>query len=557
MNRKTRIVPPGHPQFRGMAGGQDLVQVLQGIDNRLQGLAAREQAGEDVAAERDALEREKAQIADAQRGGATTTEDMTELQRLRAAQQETTERAAAREVVEQVLSAQQQEERDRAERMRRYAAEEVSKTLAGGALRDTVGEVLRDTREPSRAANEYTTPEAAAALAAGTGGALGALSAPDADRSGGLAVQDRHSLSVQGISREAKSMVESKSFVTFFKSVLDMKDGWASEAQRQFLLECRSKAMAEGTDTAGGFLVHPEWMADILPLLRAQAVVLRANPRQQPFAKQMNQTSVSAGAAAFYTLENARIPTSELTLAEAPLLTPKNLTAMVPISRYLLEDASPEAEQMIRDELAEVLALRGDLAFLQGTGTGGEPLGFKNVVGVTSNPIAPGANGFQPTLAQFRRIVAALDEQNGQMFRPVWFFNPKVITYLNTLQEMSGGQPTGRLLSDAGYITVADDRRSGVFDGIPYFATNQIPTNITLGTGTTTYALLVNMAEAIVGLSKALEVAVSTEASYTTDGGATWQSAFQQNQALFRAIERHDIAHRRPSQIIVQNGILY
>ena len=32
------------------------------------------------------------------------------------------------------------------------------------------------------------------------------------------------------------------------------------------------KTMAEGTDSAGGFLIHPQWMADILPLLRAHAV---------------------------------------------------------------------------------------------------------------------------------------------------------------------------------------------------------------------------------------------------------------------------------------------
>lgn len=58
------------------------------------------------------------------------------------------------------------------------------------------------------------------------------------------------------------------------------------------------------------------------------------------------------------------------------------------------------------------------------------------------------------------------------------------------------------------------------------------------------------------GRNQDLEVAVSTEASYSTDGGATWQSAFQQTQALFRAVERHDFAHRRQSQVVIQNGVL-
>jgi HK97 family phage major capsid protein len=313
----------------------------------------------------------------------------------------------------------------------------------------------------------------------------------------------------------------------------------------------RQKALAEGTPSAGGVLVPREYMDDLLGLLREQAVVRRANPRSQRFQKEMYQTSVSTGATAFYTQENAQIPISEESFAEAPLLTPKNLTALVPASNYLLRDAA-EAEDFVRADLAEVLALREDLAFLRGTGTLGEPRGFRNIVGITLDPLAPGASGIQLSLANIRRIRAVFRSQNAGAVRPTWFFNPEFLTYLETLEEMSGGSPTGRTLLDAETITYNDEgMTSGRFDGVPFFSTTQLP-NGTTGGNPTTELYLVNMAETILGENQELEIDLSREASYWD--GAAWVSAFQNNQTLFRAVMRHDIAHRRPSQIIVQTG---
>jgi HK97 family phage major capsid protein len=324
-----------------------------------------------------------------------------------------------------------------------------------------------------------------------------------------------------------------------------------SDVERRFFDGLRRKALAEGTASAGGVLVPREYMNDILGLLRARAVVRRAAPRIQRFNREMYQTSVSSGATAFYTQENAQIPVSEETFAEAPLLTPKNLTALVPASNYLLNDAE-EAEEFIRADLSEVMALREDLAFLRGTGTLGEPRGFRNIAGITLDPLTPGASGRQMSLQDLRRIRAIFRSMNAGAVRPVWFFNPEFLTYLETLQEMSGGSPTGRSLLDAETITYDDETMvSGRFDGVRFYTTTQLP-NGTTGGNPTTELYLVNMAEAIVGENQELEIDLSREASYWD--GAAWVSAFQNNQTVFRAVMRHDIAHRRPNQIVVQTG---
>jgi HK97 family phage major capsid protein len=428
-------------------------------------------------------------------------------------------------------------------------AEAVSKQIAeGGSIEDAIKSVLAEHPGTSRYVGQNASEELVKHIAAG--GSY--TSAPP-----------RFSETLMGTKvgdvRGAKEIMERKSIAEFMGIISRWRQGpWAvGDHEKAFLIESQggAKALAEGTGSAGGFLVPTEWMPDILGLLRARAVVRAAGPRIVPINKLMNQTSVSTGATAYYTAENAAIPTSEPSFAEAALLSPKNLTGLVPVSNYLLNDA-PGAEELVRQDLSEVIALREDLAFLRGTGGGGEPTGLRNIGSITLNPIAVTGtpNGFQITLPQLRRVKAAFRTMNAGAIRPVMFFHPSVLTYLETLTDT-----TGRFLADRNILTIdeANGPPRGTLDGIPYFTTTQLPANITMGTANnTTEIYLVNMAETIVGINQELELSVSSEAMYTPDGGTTFISAFQNNQTLFRAVVRHDITHRRPAQIVVQTGVL-
>jgi HK97 family phage major capsid protein len=495
----------------------------------------------------------------------------TELDALRRYKQEAEERSAARHMVEGIMRGVASDMESREDRMKGYAVEAIKDMFGGDTdISATVERVLKNTRSSSRFVGQ-----------AAEGGFVEAVGLPESQKNapdgwarvgfgsgeqvtrvGGAGVVDQRGIQV-GTDRELEQLVKRAMpkakggeglAIGQFISLLSrtkFQDALVSDAEQRFFDTMRRKALAEGTPSAGGVLVPREYMDDLLGLLRAQAVVRRAGPRVQRFQKEMYQTSVSTGATAFYTQENAQIPISEETFAEAPLLTPKNLTALVPASNYLLRDAT-EAEDFVRTDLAEVLALREDLAFLRGTGTLGEPRGFRNIVGITLDPLAPGASGIQLSLAAIRRIRAVFRSQNAGRVNPVWFFNPEFLTYLETLEEMSGGSPTGRTLLDVDTITYDDDTlTSGRFDGVRFFSTTQLP-NGTTGGNPTTELYLVNMAETILGENQELEIDLSREASYWD--GAAWVSAFQNNQTVFRAVMRHDIAHRRPSQIIVQTG---
>jgi HK97 family phage major capsid protein len=167
-------------------------------------------------------------------------------------------------------------------------------------------------------------------------------------------------------------------------------------------------------------------------------------------------------------------------------------------------------------------------------------------------PLTSGdANGFVISRSRIIEIRAIFRTQNAGAVRPAWFFHPDFITSLENLVDT-----TGRPLLETADLNENADTTTGTLFGIPYFATTQIPNNLTVGTSTdTSEVYLVNMAECIVGINQELVIDVSDQASYTPDGGTTWVSSFQNNQSLFRAVLRHDLAHRRPQQVILQAGV--
>lgn len=514
-------------------------EVLDSINESLSTLATAKAEGKSVdEGEIERLEKEKERAEQVKAAADTGTktygdDDLSELAELRARERDREERDMAVKAAKAVAQSIQQDESERQERIKGYAAEAV-KEMLGGGVDSAVNRALGE-RRGSRFASEGAEKSLTEHIAAG----------------GDTKTVDQHHAVAKGDSKSVQALMETKSVVRFMGAIDKLTKGMASDGEREWIQGIQAKALAEGTASSGGYLVPQEWMPDILGLLRTEAVVRRAGPRFVPFNKQMNQTSVSTGATAYYTAENATIAPSEETFGEAPLLTPHNLTGLVPVSNYLLQDA-PQAEDFVRADLVEVMALREDLAFLRGTGSGGEPTGFRNMSGITLNPIAPGTNGFQITLGQTRRIKAVYRTLNARGVRLAWFFNPAFITYLETLVDTQG-----RFLAEANILQVNDDQMSGTFDGIPFYATNQLPANQTLGSSSnSSETYLVNMSEAIIGENMTLEIDVSREASYTPDGGTTWVSAFQNAQTLFRAIMRHDIAHRRPTQVVVQAGVL-
>jgi HK97 family phage major capsid protein len=306
------------------------------------------------------------------------------------------------------------------------------------------------------------------------------------------------------------------------------------------------KALAESTPSAGGYLVPPEVAAEVTTLLRARSAVAAMGPTVVPMRKQLLVNSISSGSTAYYTAENAPIPTSEPTFDQDVLLQPKELAALVPVSNRLLRDAvdTPALEGVLRADLAEVLALRQDLAFLAGTGASGTPVGISNTPGITAVDAAGATLDFD----RLKSIPAALRSLNAPFARPGWIMHPDLLAQLEAIQVEYSGQPSGLYVADQpGLLTYDRQGAGGVLLGYPFRTTTQIANTVIYFSS--------DWSELWIGSEQELVIELSTEGTYTPDGGTTWVSAWQNRQTLFRALMCHDLGLRRPALFHYTHGL--
>lgn len=99
-----------------------------------------------------------------------------------------------------------------------------------------------------------------------------------------------------------------------------------------------------------------------------------------------------AGTAYWLSTDETDITEGTQTLDQVTMV-PKNVGAFSVYTRQLLMQSSIAIEQLVRNDLATVLAIAIDLAGLYGTGASGQPTGVANTSGIN----APGMAGAAPT----------------------------------------------------------------------------------------------------------------------------------------------------------------
>lgn len=325
-----------------------------------------------------------------------------------------------------------------------------------------------------------------------------------------------------------------------------------------------TRALITSAGASGGFIVPPDYMNEIIELLRPLAVVRGAGPRVIPMPRgTMTLPGQASAATATYGSETAKIASSQQTLNQI-VASYKKLTALVPVSNDMMRYADPAVDAFVRDDLVKVLALREDLAFILGDGTQDTPRGFLSfangfavsgggVAGAYSTSAdsvaAVGGNFITSTEAYTLATVAAelggavnkLDTANVPDIKRCWFMHPRSYNFLYNVQN------------SLGVYVYRDELNKGTLLSYPFKKTTQIGANYYDVTGAHTdcsFVFLVEMAEDMILDSMSLELAVSREGSYVDANGAT-VSAFQNDQTLIRAIAEHDHQIRHDAAIAV------
>jgi HK97 family phage major capsid protein len=168
--------------------------------------------------------------------------------------------------------------------------------------------------------------------------------------------------------------------------------------------EVERRALAEGSDSAGGFSVPTILSAELIDRMRAASTVLRAGARTVLLESDRNSIAkLLTDPTASWKAENILAAESDPTFGQI-VLRPRTLVSLVRVSRELLED-SVNIESTLMNSFSQALALELDRVALRGSGAAEEPQGIVNTSGI--GLISLGTNG--GALTNFDKIVDALE----------------------------------------------------------------------------------------------------------------------------------------------------
>lgn len=345
--------------------------------------------------------------------------------------------------------------------------------------------------------------------------------------------------------REGKSLSESDPYaagnLSVFQDIRLANKG--DQAAKQRLvdgfenLNSEGKALTEGTQAQGGYLVRPQIERQIV-LARELDNVLRGLCSKLTVTTnsiQLDQLGLTTTAG--WVAELATKPESTgMTLATvtASVFTAAGLAT---ISNQLLADSNPAIDGLVTSDLAKRLVALEETAFIAGTGTG-QPLGILNTPGISATALT--ATDVLSLLDSILDAVALVETNHGAP--SAILMHPRTWTRILKSRDAQG----------AYYIDPAggpQDPRTGIRGpvktlwGYPVVTSNRVPTN--LGAGT-------NESRVIVGDFK--EALILDRQGITVDESA--HVYFTTNQTVFRAEQRVGFtAARTPLAFNVVGGV--
>ncbi len=155
----------------------------------------------------------------------------------------------------------------------------------------------------------------------------------------------------------------------------------------------------------GGYTVATE-MVGFIEMLRKKSVVQRAGARVlNGLVGDLAIPKQTGGATAYWVGESANITESKQAFGQVAM-SPKSLGAFTDISRKLLLQSSIDVENLVRADLATVIALAMDLAALYGTGADDQPTGLKDTTDLNTLDLGAAAPTFLEIIEMETKIAS-------------------------------------------------------------------------------------------------------------------------------------------------------
>lgn len=205
----------------------------------------------------------------------------------------------------------------------------------------------------------------------------------------------------------------------------------SQDAERQYGKEARgilipddvlSRAFNAGgaADTpsgsqSGSEVVGTELMSgSFVEMLRNRTVLMRLATTMRGLVGNVSIPKQTGGASAYWVGEGVDATEGTPTLGQIGM-SPKTVAAFTDITRRLMMQSTPDAERIVRNDLAAALGQAIDLAGFYGDG-GDEPKGIANVTGINAVNLAADKPTYAETVEMESQIAADNADVNGMAY---------------------------------------------------------------------------------------------------------------------------------------------
>ncbi|AHF94023.1 hypothetical protein OPIT5_03850 [Opitutaceae bacterium TAV5] len=187
------------------------------------------------------------------------------------------------------------------------------------------------------------------------------------------------------------------------------------------------------TGTGGNVIQNTLMMGSFMEMLRNRCVFLKHTTPLGGLQGSISIPKQTGGATSGWIGEDDDAPDTEVTLGQVAL-SHKTVAGYTQITRDMLKQPSMDIDAFVRRELANSQGQAIDTAGYYGTGANGQPLGLKNVSGISAYQFADGAVDYAGLVA----LETAIAAENADIGSMLYLLNAVVRGQCKTTKRFPG-----------------------------------------------------------------------------------------------------------------------